>query len=170
MPANANLINMHLWRQHLLTQRGNKVQYFGIEFVSPSPLPTAFVSSCYSTCLSSSAAVEDEGVNTPMENVWCVLRFYCTQTCCSTAEAPPTPSNMVPVSSRVLKDKLISVPTLSNTPLSSTYPGLEKLTVYRFCITQRKKVVHSLSNKLGRMEKIRMKGMLVKKDTLFYSM
>lgn len=82
----------------------------------------------------------DERVNTPTQKVRCVLRFYCTQTCCSTGEAPPTPSNMVPVSSRVLKDKLISVPTLSNKPLSSTYPGLEKLTVCRFCKRQRKKL------------------------------
>lgn len=55
------------------------------------------------------------------------------QTLGLTGEAPPTASKMVPVSSRVLNDRLISVPTTSDRPPSSMYPGLEKLTVCRFC-------------------------------------
>lgn len=72
---------------------------------------------------------------------------------------------MVPVSSRVLNDKLISVPTLSNRPLSSTYPGSEKLTVYRFCKGKKMDIV---SNSLNRMkEKVKMKGMLWKAKTFY---
>lgn len=55
------------------------------------------------------------------------------ETCWPIGEAPPTASIMVPVSARVLNDRLISVPTASDRPPSSMYPGLEKLTVYRFC-------------------------------------
>lgn len=54
------------------------------------------------------------------------------------AEAPPTASSMVPVSARVLNDKLISVSTPRDRPPNSMYPGLEKLTVYRFCKTEMK--------------------------------
>lgn len=48
------------------------------------------------------------------------------------AGAPPTANRMVPVSDRVLNDRLISVPMVSERPPSSTYPGLKKLTAYRF--------------------------------------
>lgn len=68
------------------------------------------------------------------------------QTCLLTGEAPPTANNMVPVSARVLNDRLISVPTASDTPASSTYPGLEKLTVYRFCETGKKESHNTVSH------------------------
>lgn len=42
------------------------------------------------------------------------------QTCWLRGKAPPTASNMVPVSASVLNDRLISVPTVSSIPLSST--------------------------------------------------
>lgn len=62
------------------------------------------------------------------------------RTCCLFAEAPPTASSMVPVSARVLNDKLISVLTPSDRPPNSMYPGLEKLTVYRFYKTEMKQL------------------------------
>lgn len=60
-----------------------------------------------------------------------------TITFCLFGDPPPTASSMVPVSSRVLNDRLISVSTASDRPLSSMYPGLEKLTVCRFCKQRR---------------------------------
>lgn len=56
-------------------------------------------------------------------------------------EGPPTAKSMVPVSDNVLKERLISVPTASERPPSSRYPGFTKLTVYRFCETGNEKVI-----------------------------
>lgn len=104
----------------------------------------------------------NERFDTPTQEWW-VPRVYRAQTCCSTGGAPPTASNMVPVSSRVLNDKLSSVPTPSNRPLSSTYPGLEKLTVYRFCKSKKMDV---FSNSLNRMKaKVKVRGLLSKATT-----
>lgn len=82
------------------------------------------------------------------------------QTLGLTAEAPPTASKMVPVSARVLNDRLISVPTASDRPPSSMYPGLEKLTVCRFCKSKMKSLHYmyisvDIFNNFSQMEKLK---------------
>lgn len=90
-----------------------------MQFINPKHVTNLFIKQLFYT------SIRDNGLLMRCEDTCPVcLRFL--------RSAPPLPRRMIPDSFLVLKDRLISVPTLMGTGASSTKPGLGKLTVWTF--------------------------------------